>query len=103
MIILRAVYSAVDPKALKLAVRIIDSTRYEVEQGEKELAELTARIRQHKDLSHLRDPEATAVAALVQEQFRRSGRRNTLMAVGLNALFFVLGIGVTIVIAVLSR
>lgn len=82
--------------SLKQSLRSIDLIRQEVEDGERLLSELEARIAAHRQVATLTESESAAVREVLRGELRTESRRGLWVDVALGMLFFLLGVGFTL-------
>jgi hypothetical protein len=84
--------------ALAGSIEVIEAIREEVEANQRLADRLQADVQTHRELLRLNQSEVEAVAQVVAGEVRREGRRGLYFSIVLNALFFGLGVLVTLLV-----
>ncbi len=84
--------------ALAGSIEVIEAIRQEVDANQRLVDRLQADVETHKELLRLHQSEVEAVAQVVAGEVRREGRRGLYFSFVLNAVFFGLGVLVTLLL-----
>lgn len=85
--------------SLKDALITIELIRGEVDEGAALLARLETDVEVKRQLAALKSEEAAAVIAELRETVQRESRRGFRQQLVMNALFFIAGVGVTLLVS----
>lgn len=86
--------------SLKDALTVIDDIRREVDDGNRLVTQLEEETKTKRQLAQLSSADAEAVLLQLRETVRAETSRGVWVQFGINALFFLLGVGVTLLVAI---
>lgn len=84
---------------LKHALTAIEAIRFEVEEGERTLSEIEARVSTSRELAELSDSEARAVRKAIEDQFAVEARSNLRRDVVIALVSFGAGLAATVLLS----
>lgn len=90
-------------RALREAVRLIDQMQQEISTRSKLAEKLQQDVDRYNELVKVRKPEVEAVAQLLRQELQTEGKKSFWRNIGVNALFFALGIVVTVGVTLAVR